>query len=155
MPQVTYPKPKPKKPAWMQKDNRQPMHNYGAYTPAPPGGAGYVPPGYGPNAQQNAVQMPGAPTSTQGGGGYYTGQTWHTSNYGPYQHPTQGYYVGHYPAPQARPPATAASTSGGSSSGFSSGWGGGWGGWGGGGGGGGSARDVAAWAALVAWNINR
>jgi hypothetical protein len=83
--------------------------------------------------------------------GYYTGNTWHTSSYGPAQSP-QGYYVGPPPPSNFHAGPTAASkpTGGG-------GGGGGFPRFKGGGGGGytPTARDVAAWAALVSWNINR
>lgn len=103
------------------------------------------------------VRNTGAPTSTGAGGGYYTGNVWHSSNYGPYQDPTQGYYVGYY-EPQPVQPTQPAQNASGSGGGYSSGPGGFGGGWGGGGGGGWgypSAREIAAWARLVNWNINR
>jgi hypothetical protein len=70
-------------------------------------------------------------------------------------HPAYGpqYYV-NAPLPSAPAPKQEQSAGGGGGY-YGGGYGGGWGGGGGGGGYSNTARDVAAWARLVSWNVNR
>jgi hypothetical protein len=161
-------RPRPTRPQWTQATNQPPNYSnwqgqqprdLGQQYAAPYAGGYYRPPTQPTKPTPRPAPRPpiqGQPIQGQQQVPYYGSQAhieaWKEQYLNAF-HPAYGpqYYVN---AGLPSAPAPTQQQSGGSG-GYGGGWGGG--GWGGGGWGGYSntARDVAAWARLVSWNINR